>query len=62
MIAKPISAFCFGIVLISLLEGPVAPLLMLTRAKFGYQATHNSNGWSEKASQRPLSTSVARLP
>src|SRR5215207_772857 len=33
MIAKPISAFCFGIVLISSLDGPVAPLLMLTQSE-----------------------------
>ena len=62
MIAKSISAFCFGIALISSLEGPVEPLLVLTQSEFGYQATHNSNGWSEKASQRPLSMSVALLP
>ena len=33
MIAKPISAFCFGIALISSLEGSVAPLLMLTQSE-----------------------------
>ena len=33
MRAKPISAFCFGIALISSLERPVAPLLMLTQSE-----------------------------
>jgi len=33
MRAKPISAFCFGIALISSLEGSVAPLLMLTQSE-----------------------------
>jgi hypothetical protein len=33
MIAKPISAFCFGIALISSLEWPVKPLLMLTQSE-----------------------------
>src|SRR3954471_1028593 len=33
MIAKPISAFCFGIALISSLEGSIVPLLMLTQSE-----------------------------
>ena len=33
MIAKPISAFCFAIALISSLEGSVTPLLMLTQSE-----------------------------